>query len=211
MTSNIRGSSICSPKSLYKKISNEILTELKAVVKTGTLKVPRPRPVLTQSATTYLWDVCQTASSQPTPPTPPRARKKKNATKMNFSSFSNHSWIINDCYIFFLSFEFEYFLFYGLLSLQHKTLVLWYRSIDTTADWKKTAFPLIGQVWLPYDRYLSVAVHAFASRELMSFSVDETLLSWYVNLSTSFRELPLSVEMSPLWLKHIYSVLCELT
>ena len=42
-------------------------------------------------------------------------------------------------------------------------------------------------------------------------SVDETLLPRYVNLSTSFREVPSSVEMSPAWLKHIYSVLCALT
>ena len=60
VTSNIRGSSICSPKSHYKKTSNEILAELKAVVKTGVLKVPRPRPVLPQSATTYLSGVCYT-------------------------------------------------------------------------------------------------------------------------------------------------------
>ena len=40
VTSNIRGSSICSPKSLYKKTGNEILGEVKAVVKTGALKVP---------------------------------------------------------------------------------------------------------------------------------------------------------------------------
>ena len=37
---------------------------------------------------------------------------------------------------------------------------------------------------------LLLAVHAFASRVLMSFSVDETLLPRLVNLSTSFRELP---------------------
>ena len=32
-----------------------------------------------------------------------------------------------------------------------------------------------------------------------------------MNLFTSFREVPSSVEMSPVWLKHIYSVLCALT
>ena len=32
-----------------------------------------------------------------------------------------------------------------------------------------------------------------------------------MNLSTSFRELPPSVEMSLIWLKHMYSVLCSLT
>ncbi len=34
VTSNNRGSSICSPKYLYKKTSNEILRELKAAFKT---------------------------------------------------------------------------------------------------------------------------------------------------------------------------------
>ena len=72
VTSNIRVSSICSPKSLYKKTSNEILAELKAVVKTGTLKVPRPRPDLAQFAPTYLSGVCQTASSHPHPVTTER-------------------------------------------------------------------------------------------------------------------------------------------
>ena len=50
---------------------------------------------------------------------------------------------------------------------------------------------------------LSIAVHAFARRILMSFSVDETLVPSQVNLSTNFKELPLRVEMSPFWLKHI--------
>ena len=45
---------------------------------------------------------------------------------------------------------------------------------------------------------LSIAAHAFASHGLMSVSVDETLFTREVNLSTSFRELPFSVEMSPL-------------
>ena len=42
---------------------------------------------------------------------------------------------------------------------------------------------------------LLIAVHAFTSRVLMSFSVNETLLPRQVNLSTSFREPPFSVEM----------------
>ena len=58
---------------------------------------------------------------------------------------------------------------------------------------------------------LSIAVHAFVSRVSMSFSVDETLFPRLVNLSTSFREVSSSVEMSPVGLKHIYSVLCALT
>ena len=46
------------------------------------------------------------------------------------------------------------------------------------------------------DRLL-LAVHAFASRVLMFSSVDEKLLPRWVNLFTSLRELPFSVEMSP--------------
>ena len=45
----------------------------------------------------------------------------------------------------------------------------------------------------------------------MSFSVDSTLLPRYVNLSTSLSGVPSRVEMSPVWLQHIYSVLCALT
>ena len=45
----------------------------------------------------------------------------------------------------------------------------------------------------------------------MSVSVDKTLLPRQLNLSTSFTELSFSVEMSPLWLKHMCSVLSALT
>ena len=47
---------------------------------------------------------------------------------------------------------------------------------------------------------LSIAVNAFATHELMSVSIDEALLPWLVNLSTSFSELTFS-EMSTVWLK----------
>ena len=46
------------------------------------------------------------------------------------------------------------------------------------------------------DRLL-IAVHAFASRVSMSVSVDETMLPWEANLSTSFRELLFSEDISP--------------
>ena len=52
---------------------------------------------------------------------------------------------------------------------------------------------------------LSIAVHEFASRVLMSFSGNETLLSTKANFSISFRGPPFSVEIS-LWLKHMYFV-----
>ena len=90
MTLNVRGSSIRSPKSLYKKTGNEILAELKAVVKTGALKVPeaptRHTPVCYDpSAVT---SVCQTASSLSHTHThthtqsPPRGREKKELFKL---------------------------------------------------------------------------------------------------------------------------------
>ena len=125
VTSNIQGSSICSPKSLYKKASNEILAELKAVVKTGALKVPEAptRP------TRVCYDLSAMCVKQPAlihTLSPPWGREKKYATKMNFSSCSDHSWIKTTAIFSSFTFEFEYFFFCGLLSLQHKTLVLWY-------------------------------------------------------------------------------------
>ena len=78
----------------------------------------RPTPVC------YELSVWRVSNIQPSLP---RGREKKDSAKMNFSSCSNHSWIKNDCYIFSLTFEFEYFFFCWLLSLQHNTLGLWSR------------------------------------------------------------------------------------
>ena len=86
-----------------------------------------------------------------------------------------------------------------------------YSSIDTTAAWKKMHFILSIRSDYHMTDSLSLAVPAFASHVLMCFSVDETLLPRLVILSTSFKSQPLSVEMSSLALKHIYSVLCALT
>ena len=95
--SNFRGGSICSPKSLYKKTIKEILGELKAAFKTDEPKVLMIQSVLPS----LLWQACVKQSALTHTPSPPRGREKKDATKMNFSIFSDHSWIINDCYIFF--------------------------------------------------------------------------------------------------------------
>ena len=43
---------------------------------------------------------------------------------------------------------------------------------------------------------LSIAVYGFDSFQLMSVSFDEMLLPWSMNLSTRFKGLPFSVEMS---------------
>ena len=96
------GSSICSPKSLYKKTSHEFMRELEAVFKTGPSKVSRPRTVL-PGLLRLICQACVNSQLSPTPLSSPRGRAKKNVTKMNFSSCNDHSpkWIINDCYIFF--------------------------------------------------------------------------------------------------------------
>ena len=86
-----------------------------------------------------------------------------------------------------------------------------YSSIDTTAARKKLRFILSVRSDFHMIDSLSIAVPAFVSCVSMSFSVDEKLLPGRLNLSTSFREVPSSVEMSPVWLKHMYSVLCALT
>ena len=67
-----------------------------------------------------------------------------------------------------------------------------------TAAWKKLRFILSVRSDLYITDSLSIAVHAYASNVLMSVSIDEILLPRWLNLSTSFREVPLSVEMSPL-------------
>ncbi len=50
--------------------------------------------------------------------------------------------------------------------------------MDTTAAWKDLRFMLL--VWSDFHMTdsLWIAVHGFASRVLMSVSVDETLLPW---------------------------------
>ena len=60
-----------------------------------------------------------------------------------------------------------------------------------TAAWKKLRFILSVRSHFHMIDILSIAVHAFVSCVSMSFLVDETLLPRLVNLSNSFRELPL--------------------
>ena len=121
VTSNVRGSSIRSPKSLYKKTGNEILAELKAVVKTSALRFlkspTRPVPVCYGRS---VWQACVKQPAFTHTTSPPRGREEKGATKTNFSSCRDHSWIKTTAIFSTLTFEFEYFLFCELLSLQPK-------------------------------------------------------------------------------------------
>ena len=72
-----------------------------------------------------------------------------------------------------------------------------YSRIDTNTAWKKLHFILSDRFNFHMIDNLLIAVHAFNSHILISFSVDETLLLRYVNMSTNFRELLFRVEMSP--------------
>ena len=71
-----------------------------------------------------------------------------------------------------------------------------YSRINTTAAWKKLRFILSYKFDFHGIDNLSIAVDSLAGRILMSFSLDETLLPQYVNLSTSFREPPFSIGTS---------------
>ena len=118
VTTNVRGSSIRSPKSLYKKTGNEILADLKALVKMGALKDPeaptRHTPVCYDRSS--VTGVCQTASSHPQPVTTER-KGGEGRNKNELLSCSNHS-NKNDCYICFpltsslsISFSVDFFLY----------------------------------------------------------------------------------------------------
>ena len=74
-----------------------------------------------------------------------------------------------------------------------------YSSIDTTAAWKKFHFILSDRLDFHMINSLSITVHAFARRVLMSLSVNEMLLPRYVDLFTNFRKLLFR-------LKNMYSV-----
>ena len=98
--------------------------------------------------------------------------------------------LINMARSIFVQFSSSFF-FIRLVSIQ---VVHQYSSIDTTDVCKKMRFDLSDK---RSDFHLidnpSIAVHIFTSRILMSFSLDETLLPRYVNLSSNFREPPFRV------------------
>ena len=81
-----------------------------------------------------------------------------------------------------------------------------YKSIDTTAVWKKLRFLLSVRSDFHMTDSLSLAVHAFASLLSMSVSVDET-----VNSSTNFRELPFSVDQRNITMTYtlIFTISCN--
>ena len=80
-----------------------------------------------------------------------------------------------------------------------------YSRIDTITTSKKLHFISSNKFDFHKIDNQSIAVHAFASRILMLFSVDETLLPRLVNLTITFTELPFTV-MSPFLMKrHIFN------
>ena len=114
----------------------------------------------TQSAMT---GVCQEPALTHTL-SPPRRREKKDATKMNFSSCSNHSWIINDYYIFFPYLLVWVFLFLrtSFSTAQHVGPMVHYELIIPLLFFSKDEFGLYSS-WLLKRRkykYYSVSVAA---------------------------------------------------
>ena len=86
-----------------------------------------------------------------------------------------------------------------------------YKYIDMATSWKNSYFILSerSDFYMVYN--LLAAVHALPMHILTLLSVDETLLPHYMNGFTNFRCLPYNVEMTPLTLKYINSVLSEFT
>ena len=80
-----------------------------------------------------------------------------------------------------------------------------YSSIDTATDWKKSCFISSDRSNFYMIDNQSIAVRTFSSRILISLSVNETLLPRYVDLSTNFRCSPLTMEIAPSRLQHMYS------
>ena len=78
----------------------------------------------------------------------------------------------------------------------------------TTAAWKKLRFIFSNRSDFHMTDSRSIAVYAFTSRIFIFRRGDA---SSEVNLITSFREPLFSVAISPLWLKHTYSVLSAFT
>ena len=85
-----------------------------------------------------------------------------------------------------------------------------YRSIDRTATWEKLRFIISDRSDFHMTDSQLIAVRTFSSHVLMSFSVDQSLLPGDVSLSASFRDLSNSMVLSPLWWKHMNSVLSTL-
>ena len=81
-----------------------------------------------------------------------------------------------------------------------------YSRINTTATWTIFCFTLSDRSDFHMIDIQSIAVYAFARCTFMSFSVKETLLLWYVNLFTNFREQPFIVQLSPFLLKRVFFV-----
>ena len=84
----------------------------------GCVKGSGSRPVIPQSAATdLLWQTCVKQPALTHTPSPPRGRERKDATKVNFLNYSNHSWIKTTAIFFLLpsslsiSFSVDFFLY----------------------------------------------------------------------------------------------------
>ena len=83
--------------------------------------------------------------------------------------------------------------------------------IDIAIDWKKYRFILSERSIFHTIDTRSIAFYVFTRCMPTALSVDEILLSRYVNLCTNFISLPTKVKMAPFLLKHMYNVLFAFT
>ena len=86
-----------------------------------------------------------------------------------------------------------------------------YSSMDTATTRKKSRFILLDWSNFCMINSVSIEFHAFDRCSMTSFSVDEILLSRYVNWSTNYDGLSLRVEMAPFCFKLMYSALFAFT
>ena len=78
-----------------------------------------------------------------------------------------------------------------------------YRRIEINYAWKKLRFILLDKSDFHMIDNQLIAVHVFTQLVLMSFSVDKTLLTWYENSSTDFRERIWNGNISFLFKTHL--------
>ena len=86
-----------------------------------------------------------------------------------------------------------------------------YRRTDTATPWKNSPFILSMKLDFHVVGNFAIVDHALSMSMLTLFSVNEIFLPRYMNWFTNFWRLPFNGEMELYWLKHMDSILSELT
>ena len=96
-----------------------------------------------------------------------------------------------------------YFFFFSKLFIKVLVVSLC-NSTDTATAWEKSCFISSERSDLHLIDSASIAVHTFPTHILTSLSIDEMLLTKYVNSSTNFRDLLFNVEVVHYCLKCLH-------